>query len=78
MASDLEARLGAASVVQEQPRMTTEQAQRMSQQALEETQSLQVAQQKTATELREEVMKIGFKIQEQAQQTLLQEQMAKE
>ena len=40
VASDLEARIGAASMVQEQSRMTAEQAQRMSQQALEETQSL--------------------------------------
>ena len=66
VASDLEARLGMASVVQEQSRITAEQAQRMSQKAIEETQSLQLAQQKTATELKDEVMKIGFKIQEQA------------
>ena len=50
----------------------------MSQQAVEKTQSLQVAQQKTAAKLREEVMKIGFKIQEQAQRTLLREQTVKE
>ena len=43
VASDLEARLGAASVVQEQSRIIAEQAQRMSQQAIAETQSLQIA-----------------------------------
>ena len=43
VASDLEARLGAASVVQEQSRITAEQAQRMSQQAIAETQSLQIS-----------------------------------
>ena len=58
--------------------MIAEQAQTLSQQAIEETQSLQVAQQKTAAELKDEVMKIGFKIQEQAQRTLLQEQTVKE
>ena len=78
VASDLEARLGVASMVQEQSRVTAEQAQRMSQKAIEETQSLQFAQQKTAAELRDEVMKIGFKIQEQAERTLLQEQTLKE
>ena len=74
VASDLETRLGVATVVQEQSRITAEQTQRLSQQAIEETQSLQIAQQKTAAELKDEVMKIGFKIQEQAQRTLLQEQ----
>ena len=37
VASDLEARLGAASVVQEQSCMTAEQAQRMNQQVIAET-----------------------------------------
>ena len=40
VASDLEVGLGAASVVQEQSRIIAEQAQQMSQQAIEETQSL--------------------------------------
>ena len=65
-------------MVQEQSRITAEQVQRMSQKAIEETQALQYAQQKTAEELKDEVMKIGFKIQEQAQRTLLQEQSVKE
>ena len=58
--------------------MTAEQVQRISQRAIEETQALQAVQQKTAVELKDEVMKIGFKIQEQAQRILLQEQVAKE
>ena len=47
-------------------------------QAMQETKALQAVHQATAEELKQQVMEIGFKIQEQAQKTLLQEQNVKE
>ena len=57
--------------------MTTERAQQIGEQALQETRQLQVTQQSAAAELKRSVMEIGLKIQEQADKTLLQEQTAK-
>ena len=45
---------------------------------MRETQMLQLMQQATATELKEEVAKIGIRIQEQSDKTLFQEQARKE
>ena len=59
MASDLKAKLGATSVAQEQSRVTTERAQMTSEKAMRELQMLQLTQQATAPELKEEVAKIG-------------------
>ena len=53
-------------------------AQDISAQALRETQHLQALQQATVEELWQSVMDIGVKIEEQAQQTLFQEQISKE
>ena len=50
----------------------------VSEKAMRETQMLQIAQQATATELKDEVAKIGIRIQEQSKRTLLQEQTRKE
>ena len=74
VASDLEVRLGATSVAQEQSHITAERAQMFSEKAMRETQMLQIAQQATAAELKDEVAKIGICIQEQSERTLLQEQ----
>ena len=57
--------------------MTAERAQKIGEQALQETRQLQVTQQSAAAELKRSVMEIGLKIQEQADKTLLQEQTAK-
>ena len=62
MASDLEAKLGATSVAQEQSRVTAERAQMTSKKGMRELQMLQVTQQTTAAELKEEVVKIGRRI----------------
>ena len=59
MASDLKAKLGATSVAQEQSRVTTERAQMLSEKTMRETQMLQLTQQATTAELKEEVAKIG-------------------
>ena len=45
---------------------------------MQETKALHVVQQALATEIKEEVTKIGLQIQEQSQKTLLQEQIVKE
>ena len=50
----------------------------MSEKAMRETQMLQLTQQATAAELKDEVAKIGMRIQEQSEKTLLQEQTRKE
>ena len=78
VASDLEAKLGATSVAQEQSRVTIERAQIMSEKAIREMQMLQLTQQATAVELKDEVAKIGMCIQKQSERTLLQEQTRKE
>ena len=78
MASDLEAKLGATSVAQEQSRVTAERAQMTSEKAMRELQMLQLTQQTTAAELKNEVAKIGLRIQEQSDKTLFQEQTRKE
>ena len=70
MASDLEAKLGATFVAQEQSRVTIERAQMTSEKAMRELQMLQLTQQVTAAELKEEVAKIGHRIQEQSDKTL--------
>ena len=62
VASDLEAKLGATSVAQEQLRVTAERAQIMSEKAMRELQMLQLTQQATAGELKDEVAKIGLRI----------------
>ena len=77
MASELEMRIGEQSAMQEQSRMMAERAQQIGEQALQETRQLQLTQQLAAAELKRSVMKIGLKIQEQADKTLLQEQTAK-
>ena len=76
--SDLEAKLGTTSVAQEQSRVTTKRAQILRKKAMRKTQMLQLTQQATATELKDEVTKIGVRIQEQSERTLLQEQTRKE
>ena len=78
VASDLEAKLSATSVAQEQSRVTAERAQILSEKAMRETQMLQLTQQATAAELKEEVAMIGIRIQEQSDKTLFQEQARKE
>ena len=78
MASDLEAKLGATSVAQEQSRVIAERAQMLSKKAMSETQMLQLTQQAVAAELKDEVAKIGLRIQEQSDRTLFQEQTRKE
>ena len=78
MASDLEAKLGATSVAQEQSRVTAKRVQILSEKAMRETQMLQLKQQATAAELKDEVAKIGLRIQEQSDKTLFQEQARKE
>ena len=78
MASDLKARLGATSVAQEQLHVTAERAQIMSEKAIREVHMLQLTQQTTAVELKNEIAKIGICIQEQSKRTLLQEQTRKE
>ena len=78
VASDLEAKLGATSVAQEQSRATAERAQMTSEKAMRELQMLQLTQQTTAAELKSEVAKIGLRIQEQSNKTLFQEQERKE
>ena len=55
VASDLEAKLSATSVAQEQSWVTAERAQILSEKAMRETQMLQLMQQATAAELKEEV-----------------------
>ena len=62
MASDLEAKLGATSVAQEQSRVIAERAQIMSEKAMRELQMLQLTQQATAAELKDEVAKIEMYI----------------
>ena len=64
MASDLEVKLGATSVAQEQSRVTVERAQMTSEKTMRELQMLQLTQQATAAEVKEEVAKIGCRIQE--------------
>ena len=64
VASDLEAKLGATSAAQEQSRVTAERAQILSEKAMRETQMLQLTQQATPVELKDEVTKIGIRIQE--------------
>ena len=66
VASDLEARLGTTSVAQKQSKVTIERAQTANEKPLRETQMLQVAHQATATKLKDEVAKIGIRIQEQS------------
>ena len=78
MVSDLEAKLSALSVAQEQSRVTAERAQILSEKALRETQMMQLQQQTTAAELKEEVAKIGLRIQEQSDRTLFQEELRRE
>ena len=78
MASDLKARLGATSTAQEQFRVTTKQAQMFHEKAMREKQMLQVAQQATTVELKDEVAEIKVRIQEQSERRLLQEQTIKE
>ena len=78
MASDLEARLGATSVAQEQSRVIAERAQIVNEKAMRETQILQVAHKAIVVELKDEVAKIGILIQEQNQRTMLREQTMKE
>ena len=70
MASDLEAKLSATSVAQEQSWVTAERAQMLSEKAMREIQMLQLTQQATVTKLKEEVAKIGIRIQEQSDKTL--------
>ena len=60
VASDLEAELGIASIAQEKSRVIVEKTQRISEQAIKETKTLQTAQQATAAELKDEDKKIGF------------------
>ena len=78
MASDLKPRLGATSATQEQLCTTAEQAQMVGEKAMRETEMLQIAQQATTAELKDEIAKIGIRIQEQSERTLLQEQTRKE
>ena len=78
MASELEVRIGEQSVAQEQSWATAKRAQKISEQAMKETKELQLVQQTTATEIKRYVADIGFKIQEQAEKTLLQERTSKE
>ena len=78
MASNLEAKLGATSVAQEQSRVTAERAQMTSEKAMRELQMLQLTQQTTAAELNDEVAKIGLRIQEHSDKTLFQQQARKE
>ena len=66
------------SAAQEQSRVTTERAHMINEKAIRETQMLQIAQQAAAVELKDEVAKIGMRIQEQSERTLLQEQTRKE
>ena len=77
VASELEMRIGEQSALQEQSRMTAERAHQIGEQALQETRRLQMTQQSAAAELKRSVMEIGLKIQEQADNTLLQEQTTK-
>ena len=65
-------------MAQEQSRATAERAQKISEQAMMETKELQLAQQTTTAEIKRYVADIGFKIQEQAERTLLQERTSKE
>ena len=69
--------------MQEEPRAMALRVQDMSSQALWETRQLQALQQSTVEELRQSVMDIGIKIQEQAQEKMtkqlsqqMQEKMA--
>ena len=78
VASDLEAKLRATYVAQEQSRVIAERVQILSEKAMRETQMLQLTQQATATELKEEVAKIGIRIQEQSDRTFFQEQSRRE
>ena len=78
VASELEVRIGEQSVAQEQSRETAKRAQKISEQAMKETKELQLTQQTTIAEIKRYVLEIGFKIQEQAERTLLQERTSKE
>ena len=64
VANELEVGIGEQSVAQEQSQAIAERAQKISKQALKETKELQVVQQATATEIKQYIMDIGFKIQE--------------
>ena len=64
VASDLKVRLGATSATQDQSRVIAERAQIVIEKAMRETQMLQIAQQATTVELKDEVTKIGLRIQE--------------
>ena len=57
--------------------MTAERAHQIGEQALQETRRLQVTQQSAAEELKRSVRDIGLRIQEQADETLFQEQTTK-
>ena len=63
MASNLKTRLGATFAAQEQSHITSERAQMVSEKAMKETQVVQIAQQATVAELKDEVAKIGMRIQ---------------
>ena len=78
VASNLEARLGATSAAREQSLVIAERVQIVSEKTMRETQMLQVAQQVTATEIKEKVAQIGIRIQQQSQRIVLQEQTRKE
>ena len=60
VAIELEARLGTASMAQEQSRVIAERAQVISQQAMQETKALHVVQQVMATKIKEGVAQIGL------------------
>ena len=73
VASELEMHLGAQSVMQEQSRLTAKSAQRLGEQAIQETRQLQMTQQTTTQELTQSVKDIESKLQEQTQQVSLRE-----
>ena len=71
VASELEARLGATCVAQEESQAIAKRVQFVSEQAIKETKMLPAMQQATAAELKQQVSEIGLQIQEQSQRTLL-------
>ena len=69
--SDLEARVGATKVSQEQGKTMAEHAQWTSEQVIQEAKTLQATQQATTEELWQKVEEMAQKVREQSSQTLL-------
>ena len=75
--SDLEARVGATEVLQEQIKTMAERMQWTSEQVIQEAKTLQATQQATTEELRQNVEEMAQKVREQSSQMLFQAQMTK-